>query len=156
MLARFHESGLRPKVPYMGNTEKTTLLLVDDNLVFLSIACQFLAHLPDFEIVGQAHDGRSAVTLAATLKPDLVLMDISMPHMNGLEAARLMNDFAQPPRIIFMSMHDSPYYQSAARDLGARGFVDKGNLVAELVPLLASLAADMNLHKSPVVPHASH
>ena len=142
----------------MGNTEKTTLLLVDDNLAFLTVTGQLLAQLPGFEIVGQAHDGCNAVILAATLKPDLVLMDISMPNMNGLEAARLMNGFAQPPRIIFMSMHNSPDYQSAARDLGARGFVDKGNLVAELVPLLTRLAADLYLQRSPhlVAPHASH
>ena len=140
----------------MGSATKIKILLVDDNRTFLSAVHHFLAQLPDVDLVGQACDGATALELAARLEPDLVLMDIAMPGMNGLEAASALNAFARPPHIVFLSMHDGSSYRDAARDLGAWGFVGKSEFVADLVPLIAGLVAELRLRSAaPEVNHAT-
>ena len=141
----------------MGYVEQITILLVDDNLTFLSAVRKYLAQLPEVVIVGEAHDGQAALALAVQHKPDLVLMDIAMPGMNGLDAVQAMNTFAHPPHVVFLSMHDNASYRAAAQDLGARGFVGKSDFVANLIPLIASLVSDLTLQKSAalMVPHAT-
>jgi DNA-binding NarL/FixJ family response regulator len=115
-------------------------LLVDDNKTFLAAVRNFLLMVPDIEIVGEAHDGWSAVEMSRKLNPDLVLLDIVMPEMNGLEVAQALNDSLPPPRIVFLSMHDSESYRTAARELGAFGYVGKGDFVADLIPIIDRLA----------------
>lgn len=132
----------------MGSATKIKIVLVDDNQTFLAAVRNFLAQLPDVEVVGQAGDGRMALELAAELAPDLVLMDIAMPGMNGLDAASALNAFAHPPHIIFLSMHDGASYRDAARDLGARGFVGKSEFVAELMPLISGLVSELKLRSA--------
>jgi DNA-binding NarL/FixJ family response regulator len=141
----------------MGQVEQITILLVDDNRTFLSAVRNFLAQLPEVRIVGEAHDGEAALALAAQLQPDLVLLDIAMPGMNGLDAAHALNAFTRPPQIVFLSMHDNASYRAAAQDLGARGFVGKSDFVATLIPLISSLVSDLTLQKSAnlVFPRAS-
>lgn len=117
------------------------IMLVDDNRTFLAAVRNFLVMLPDVELVGEAHDGRAALSLAHKVSPDLVLLDIVMPQMNGLEVAESLNHFASPPAIIFLSMHDSESYRAAARDLGVFGYVGKGDFVADLVPLIDRMLA---------------
>ncbi len=129
----------------MGSVTKIKILLVDDNRTFLSAVRNFLAQVPDVQVLAEAYDGSMALELVARLNPDLVLMDIAMPGMNGLDAARLMNAFARAPHIIFLSMHDGASYRDAARDLGARGFVGKSEFVADLIPLMAGLVSDLRL-----------
>jgi DNA-binding NarL/FixJ family response regulator len=115
-------------------------LLVDDNKTFLAAVRNFLLMIPDVEIVGEAHDGWTAVEMAKQLLPDLVLLDIVMPEMNGLEVAQALKQTLSPPRIVFLSMHDSESYRTAARELGAWGYVGKGDFVAELIPIINRLA----------------
>jgi len=115
-------------------------LLVDDNKTFLAAVRNFLMMVPDIEIVGEAHDGWTAVEMAKNLNPDLVLLDIVMPEMNGLEVAQALKDSLPPPRIVFLSMHDSASYRAAARELGAFGYVGKGDFVADLIPIIDRLA----------------
>jgi DNA-binding NarL/FixJ family response regulator len=114
-------------------------LLVDDNKTFLAAVRNFLTMVPDVEIVGEAHDGWSAVELAKSLNPDLVLLDIVMPEMNGLEVAQALKDASHPSRIVFLSMHDSDSYRTAARELGAFAYVGKGDFVADLIPIIDRL-----------------
>ena len=118
------------------------ILLVDDNHTFLNAVSQCLAMLPEADVVGQAHDGTEALAKARALKPDLVLLDIMMPHMTGLEAAAQMQTWPKPPRILFLSLHDNESYRAATRELGAVALVDKANFVVDLMPIIASLAAD--------------
>ncbi len=131
------------------------ILLVDDNRAFVAMVRQFLDGLPDLEVVGQAHDGVDALSKAEQLRPDLVLLDITMPEMNGLEVARCMQTWPQAPRIIFLSMHDHAAYQSAARDLGAVGFVTKANFVVELLPIIEQMVA-RNVDTNRMQPNESH
>ena len=116
-------------------------LLVDDNKTFLAAVRNFLMMVPDIEIVGEANDGWSAIEMAKKLNPDLVLLDIVMPEMNGLEVAQVLKDSQSPPRIVFLSMHDSESYRTAARELGAFGYVGKGEFVADLIPIIDRLTA---------------
>ncbi|MGI9134224.1 MAG: response regulator [Rhodoferax sp.] len=119
------------------------VLLVDDNKTFLAAVKNFLLTLPGVQVVGQAHDGQTAITLAAQLAPDLVLLDIVMPAMSGLEVAVALQALVAPPHIVFLSMHDSQAYRSAAHALGARGYVGKGDFVSDLVPLIESLMREL-------------
>ena len=114
-------------------------LLVDDNKTFLAAVRNFLLMVPGVEIVGEAHDGWAAVEMANQLHPDLLLLDIAMPEMSGLEVAQVLKDSQLPPRIVFLSMHDSASYRAAARDLGAFGYVGKGDFVADLIPIIDRL-----------------
>jgi DNA-binding NarL/FixJ family response regulator len=117
------------------------ILLVDDNQTFVTAVGKFLKMLPGTEVVGQALDGREALVKARQLQPNLMLLDISMPELNGLEVARCMQSWPQPPRVVFLSMHDSVAYRDAAHDLGAAGFVDKANFVVELLPIVERMVA---------------
>lgn len=122
------------------------ILLVDDNLTFLTAVKKFLAMLPDAQVIAEAHDGRRALAQAAQWRPDLVLLDIMLPGLNGLEVAKLMQAWPQAPHIVFLSMHDNASYRAVARELGALGFVGKADFVAELLPIIASLVATDGAH----------
>lgn len=115
------------------------ILLVDDNLTFVTAVRQFLDRLADVVIIGQAHDGKSALALVRQHHPDLALLDIAMPGMNGLELARAMQLNPAAPQIVFLSMHDNQEYRAAASELGA-DFVSKADFVSELLPLLDKLS----------------
>jgi DNA-binding NarL/FixJ family response regulator len=117
------------------------ILLVDDNPTFLASVRQFFQFLPDAQVIGDAHDGLSALDAANRLQPDLVLLDIAMPGMNGLDVARALKSWAHPPKIVFLSMYDGEIYRGASRELGALGFVSKADFVTELLPLVTLLAA---------------
>jgi CheY-like chemotaxis protein len=93
--------------------------------------------------VGAARSGAQALEMAERLRPDLVLLDIVMPGMTGLDAARVMNTWPMPPKVIFLSLHDNVFYRAAARELGAVALVGKANFVIELLPVIAGLMAEL-------------
>ena len=132
------------------------ILLVDDNHTFLNAVRQCLAMMPEAEVVGQAYDGAEALAKAQALQPDLVLLDIVMPHMTGLEVATHMQTWPKPPRILFLSLHDNESYRTATRELGAVALVGKGNFVADLIPIIASLAADKRSGNTDAPVQAAH
>ena len=118
------------------------ILLVDDNAEFLDAATRFLADKPRIEIVGKIFSGREAVNETPTLKPDLVLMDLMMPEMDGLEATRLLKQLPDPPAVIVVSLHDDQSFRIAAQGAGADGFLPKRLWSKQLVPLLEKLILD--------------
>ena len=81
--------------------------------------------------------------------PDLLLLDIAMPQINGMELARRLQHGQNRPKIIFISMHDGAAYRAAALEVGAIGLVSKGNFVAALLPLLASLVSALSPTAAP-------
>ena len=117
-------------------------MLADDNPAFLVAIWRLLYLLPNTRIIAEARDGEEALTKARRLQPDLLLLDIAMPKLNGLDVARAMQSWPRPPRIIFLSMNDGEAYRAAARDLGALGFVAKSELVVGLIPLIERMAAN--------------
>jgi DNA-binding NarL/FixJ family response regulator len=114
------------------------ILLVDDNPTYVTAVRHFLDRLPGALVVGEAQDGKTALALVRERAPDVVLLDIAMPGMNGLELARALMQLPQPPRIIFLSMHDNQEYRLAAHDLGAE-FVSKSDFVAQMMPALSRM-----------------
>jgi len=116
------------------------ILLVDDNRRFLEAVRRFLAHEP-FEIVGHALSGTAALDQVAKLHPDLVLIDYAMPHMDGLEATRRIKTRPNPPRVIMLTLHDSPAYAAEAKAVGADGFVVKSDFGVQLLPMIRTLFA---------------
>ena len=128
------------------------VLLADDNPTFLAAVRQFLSALPVTEVVGEAHDGREAMVLAASLSPDLLLLDIGMPDINGLEAARRMQQWQTPPTIVFLSMHNGQAYRDAARQVGAAGFISKADFVEELPRMVETVEERMRAQALAQVP----
>lgn len=114
-------------------------LLVDDNPNLLMAVRQFLGTLPGVEVCGEAHDGREGLALVAQLKPDLVLLDMSMPIMNGLDMARTLQTWPEAPHVVFLSIQDGAAYSSIAQKLGALALIRKSDLVEGLPPIIQQL-----------------
>jgi DNA-binding NarL/FixJ family response regulator len=115
------------------------ILLVDNSPDFLRSAARFLASDPQVVIVGQAESGHDALNRIARLHPDLVLIDISMPHMNGLEATRFIKARPDAPRVVVLTNYDTVDYRAAATAAGADGFIAKSEFSTQVFPLLYEL-----------------
>jgi DNA-binding NarL/FixJ family response regulator len=109
------------------------ILVVDDYEPFRRFVCSTLGERPGFEILGEASDGVEAVTKAQELKPDLILLDVGLPILNGLEAARQIRIIAPESKIIFVSQESSPDVQQEAFSLGAWGYVLKTRVARDLL-----------------------
>ena len=114
------------------------VLLVDDHPTFLTVIEAELAALRQLTIVGYARSGREALEQIQRLQPDLVILDIAMPDMNGLEVARRIKAQPHPAAVVLVSMHDTPAYQAAGASV-ADGFVAKDALDIDLLPVIARL-----------------
>ncbi len=115
------------------------VLLVDDHAEFLAALARFLSVDPTVKAVGQAHSGTEALKRTAELGPDLVLVDLSMPDMNGLEVTRQLKRLPNAPCVIMLTMHDLPQYRAAAKAAGADGFVSKAGFGTQLRPTIRAL-----------------
>ncbi|MGE3872522.1 MAG: response regulator [Parvibaculaceae bacterium] len=107
------------------------VLLADDHRIVSEGLKGLLAD--DFELVGMVEDGRALIAAARTLKPDLIVADISMPHMNGIDAMAQLKKDNPKIKVVFLTMHQDPAYARRALDAGAHGFVVKHSAAAELV-----------------------
>jgi DNA-binding NarL/FixJ family response regulator len=117
------------------------VLLVDDNERFIDSVERYLVSVPDLQIdcVGKATSGEDAIKLTPMVKPDLVLMDLTMPGINGLIAMQSIKKAPNPPRVVMLTIHDSDEYRWAAKDAGADGFLSKSELTEKLIPILRSM-----------------
>ena len=111
-------------------------IVVDDYPPFLTALISLLGSKNGIEVVGQAHNGQDALTLALEAKPDLVLVDFTMPGMNGIEVARRLKSMPVAPKVIVMSFHAEAEYRDMALQAGADAFLVKTEIHQELVPLL--------------------
>ncbi|MDB6068600.1 MAG: chemotaxis protein CheY [Pedosphaera sp.] len=121
------------------NMNTLKVLLVDDNLGFLQSAADFVSRHPVMEIAGLAHSGREALRMVSEVCPDLVIMDLSMPEMNGLEATRRIKALASPPQVVIVTLYDGPEFCSSAQAAGADQFISKAEFVDSLMPLVFRL-----------------
>ncbi|MBI3004966.1 MAG: response regulator transcription factor [Ignavibacteriales bacterium] len=116
----------------MSKPKQIRILLVDDHPIVLSGLRNALSTHPRFEIVGEASDGMKAVELAKEHQPDIVLMDISLPGMNGLEATKVLKKEVKKSKVVILTMHDNKEYVLEIIRCGAWGYLLKDTSPAEL------------------------
>jgi DNA-binding NarL/FixJ family response regulator len=116
------------------------ILLADDHSLVRASLRSLLTDNPNIQVVGEANDGRQAVALVGEQRPNLVLMDISMPGLNGLEATRQIAKAHPDVRVIVLSMHATDQHVLRALRAGASGYVLKGSLPRELELAIESVA----------------
>jgi DNA-binding NarL/FixJ family response regulator len=115
------------------------IILVDDSPEFLQAAGNFLDSDPCVQVVGRFQRAEEALEQAPKLTPDLVLMDLALPGLNGLEATRRLKQASNPPQVIILTMYDLDVYRSAAPEVQADGFVTKSEFGTCLMPLIRKL-----------------
>jgi DNA-binding NarL/FixJ family response regulator len=118
------------------------ILLVDDSAIFLESLASFLATESSVAIVGRASSGHAAQEQVQQMQPDLVLMDLSMPYMNGLEVTRHIKAWPGAPYVIIVTLYDSAEHRAAATAAGADSYLAKAELRTQLLPLLARLSTE--------------
>ena len=116
------------------------VLLCDDHALVMDGIRSRLECYDHIDIVGEAGNGMEALSLAANVKPDIVLMDISMPVMNGLEAAEKFRETMPDIRVIILTMHENPEYLRTAQVAGARGFILKDVSSNDMVRAIEAIA----------------
>jgi DNA-binding NarL/FixJ family response regulator len=109
------------------------VLLVDDYEYFRSLAASILGRQPGFQIVGEALDGQEAVRKAQELKPDIVVLDIGLPKLHGIEVAERIRSISPDSKILFFTLNDCPRIVLEAFDVGADGYVHKLDTAGELL-----------------------
>ena len=112
---------------------KIRILLADDHTVIRIGLKLLLERQPDFEVVGEADDGLAAGKLAAQLEPDVIVMDVAMPNLNGIEATRQIVTAHPKIAVVILSMHSDESYVMRALKAGARGYLLKDSAEAELI-----------------------
>ena len=118
------------------------VLVVDDSDIVRRGICQILQTQGDIEVIGESSDGADAVRKAREHRPDIVLLDITMPVMNGFEAARRIKHELPSTLILMVSQFDSAPFMREALASGASGYVVKSNASAELIPALRKLQSE--------------
>lgn len=124
------------------NTSETALkvMLVDDHILVLEGIRARLEQGKDIKVVGHATDGLEALELVQDLKPDVVMMDVSMPNMNGIEATKVFQERYPDVKILILSMHDNREYISQLMFHGAKGYILKDVSVEEMIRAIHTVA----------------
>lgn len=126
-----HESSMvSSQNPEDGPVLRSRVVFADDNAQFLDHAVQLMSG--ECDVLGTASDGVSAVDLVERLNPDIVVLDITMPQLDGLDVARRLRADGIQTQIIFLTVHDDPDYLREALGVGAMGYVVKHRLVSDL------------------------
>jgi two-component system response regulator NreC len=133
--------------------EKIRILLADDHAVVRQGFKMILAAQPDMEIVGEAGNGREALDLAGQLQPDVAVMDVAMPELNGIEATRRLADISPRTRVLALSMHKDSVYVRETLRAGARGYLLKDSGANDLVAAVRAVASGEG-YLSPAVSNA--
>jgi len=115
------------------------VLLVEDSLPFRTFVSRDLLNCSGLQVVGEVSDGLSAIQLAQELQPDLVILDIGLPKLNGIEAAREIRKRSPKARIIFLTQESSAELAQAALETGAAGYVVKMAAGRELMPAITAV-----------------
>jgi len=116
------------------------ILLVDDHPIVRQGLKTLLEGRTGWEVIGEASDGAEAVEKAKHLSPDVMVLDVTMPKMNGLEACRLLRKQAPGLEILFVTQHDSPQMMREALEAGARGYVVKSNAARDLLEAVEAVS----------------
>ena len=125
-----------PKTHHLDNGQKgppVRALVVEDNEPFRRFVCSSLGELPELQIVCEVSDGLEAVQKAEELQPDLIVLDIGLPSLNGIEAARRIRKLSPNSKILFASQDSAPDVVQEALSLGALGYVLKAHAATDLL-----------------------
>jgi DNA-binding NarL/FixJ family response regulator len=122
------------------SSKKITILLADDHSVVRQGFRRILESQSDMEIVGEASNGREAIERATTLSPDVVVMDVAMPELNGIEATRRLMESSPRTRVLALSMHKDAVYVREILRAGARGYLLKDAIDADLLAAVRAIA----------------
>jgi len=122
--------------------DKIRILLADDHQIVRKGIYSLLKNHDDLEIVGETKDGRETVKMARELKPDIVLMDIAMPILNGLEATRQIKKTDPKIKVLILTIHKNEEYVLNALQVGASGYLEKDTGVGELLNAIHSVYQD--------------
>jgi DNA-binding NarL/FixJ family response regulator len=118
------------------------VLVVEDFKPFRQLLCSMLTTMPELQIVGEASDGLEAVRKAGELRPELILLDIGLPTLNGIEAARRIRALSAESKLIFVSQQSNPDVVQQALNLGALGYVVKTRIARDLLPSVEAAILD--------------
>jgi CheY-like chemotaxis protein len=121
-------------------TRRTRILLVDDHAILRAGLGGLLREEPDLEVIGEAADGEAAVELAKATRPDVILMDVTMPRLNGIEATRQITGLLPQVRVIGLSMHDHDSMALAMRKAGASAYLSKDGRSEVLIATIRALS----------------
>ena len=121
--------------------EPTRILIADDHAQFRQGLGALLLSAPDLEVVGEAENGKETVSLAAELQPDVILMDLNMPGMDGIEATRQIVNTSPHISVLVISMHEDDDSVFAALQAGARGYLLKGASKAEILRAIRAVVS---------------
>jgi len=116
-----------------------TILIADDHALIRKVLRRHLETQPDFNVVGEAVNGRDAVDQAGVLLPDLVLMDVSMPELDGIEATRLICQGLPQVKVLILSIYNSSEHCNRALSSGARGYLLKESASEEVVAAIRAI-----------------
>lgn len=130
----------------------TKIVIADDHPMFREGLAKAVEREKDFTIVGKAVDGTEALRLIKELRPDLAVLDVSMPNMDGLEVARHVHNEALPTEIVILTMYKELSYFNAALDLGVRGYILKDSSTTEFLSCLRSVK-EGQYYISPAISH---
>ena len=119
------------------------ILVVDDFEMFRQFVVELLGKRPELQVVGEASDGLEAIQKAVELRPDLILLDIGLPSLNGIEVARQMRSLVPESKIIFLTQASSADVVQKALNVGARGYVTKNMLLADLFAAVETVLSGM-------------
>ena len=139
----------------IGRLASVRILIVDDHGPWRLAISSFLQQQKDLEVICEASDGLEAVEKSAALQPDVVLLDISLPNLNGFEAARQIRKVSPGSRILFLTSHDSPDLVQEALRIGALGFVIKSDAASDLLPAVSAVMRDQRFVRSRLCPNDS-
>lgn len=123
-----------------GVMDRLRVVLADDHALFRAGLCALLDYSDDIEVVGEAQNGREAVELAEALQPDVVVMDIAMPVMNGIEATATICERAPEVKVLVLTQHEEQQYIAPLLEAKASGFITKRAVGADLVTALRAVA----------------
>jgi DNA-binding NarL/FixJ family response regulator len=120
--------------------QETTILIVDDHPLLRRGVRDVIEEYPRFRIVGEASDGEEAMRLVSSLKPEIAIVDIDMPRLNGLEMLRSLRELPFPIKSIILTMYKEEDMFNAAMDLGAKAYVVKDNTATDILAALEKVA----------------
>jgi DNA-binding NarL/FixJ family response regulator len=127
-------------IPDAGSAERPRVLLADHHPAMLALTTAALA--PECLVVGSVGNGRELLTEAERLHPDVIVLDITMPRLDGIEAARQLLRWDHHARMVFLTVHEDADFARAALDAGGLGYVVKVRLASDLLPAIRAALAD--------------